>query len=1181
MHFLRRSHGYFLAFLLLFSVVPEWSFSQGFCVQSSDFPGSPRTRCMAETSGHKGYLFCGFIAGGFYINDVWEYDELTAQWTQKDTFPGPSRREAFTWSINGKIYLGCGNRGANCYRDLWQYDPATDSWLQRTDFPGNNWNQYAAFTYNGKGYIVFGYSNCGSSSSSTQFWEYDPQTDNWNQLADAPFVSIVSRGSVLGDKVYFLDASGAWTYSYDFTTQTWSNSWPNAAGSGTGAPVFSTTIQGVVHCFTENFVKYAHLPSASWLRGTNLHNNLFHSETAFMAFADSVKIIGGGTGLSAFTQDVWTYYPGCASTITAAITGPDTSYVGARNPLLNSSSIAPTTSQFLYHWRVDTADWGWFSGDTAVVAFRYGTVPVSMVATNGYCYDSIATGVHIAQGMWSGKTTLPLEAKGRNFAVGAGNAGVAYFGLGNDEDNNLLRDFWRYDCNSQRLERLPDFPFSPVHYGKFIHAAGHYYLLGGDTNVAPWKTNLFYEFIPATGGWNRLPDFPGPARAFAVATVINDQVYLGFGGAAELYRYDIPTSTWTQLATHPTLSFADALVDYQGDLYSVQVSGTGSIWKYDVSLDSWGLLTGNFTPDNRAGAVIFLDGSKVWVVNGKVSGTSPLSYLNTGYYFDLLTGLRSPAASLFSSTGTTNTTAFATGMKIDGRFYYCFGQFLSSKSTAICRYEQLACTTLPYYIPVEIDEAGIGVPHVFSNYSFLQLPEDTSQLSLLVDGLSVTPVNGFETTLEHTFRQCGEHQLRFIVTGSGCADTTTYYQTAHPIYNVESRAEMPLGQYNIRHTMNAFSIGNTGYMGMGNKYVDILVEAYKDWYAYDPATDTWSVRASLPAADDRTGSACFANNNYGYISSGNKGCFGSMSCYFNETWKYDPALDVWTQQSPIPGIGRYELCATVLGDTAYAGLGYYPFNNPGQIDKYSFSSDTWTSSGWPYGKSGSATPVAFTWNGKVYAGYNVLMDGGPYPGLYAYDPATGEWSDELLEWEELRGEPFAAVVGDEAFLFREYVRKIDLQRMKVIPLQTLVMPGDTSVDFSAGFTINNQVFFSTLTYDQGPRFGNHFYRYDIGQPVCDLDSLIMGTPVVVAKQTYSLEVQPNPAHERVLVTLSKDRNRSGLLELVDLQGRTLRSNRVQGINIAMQLAGVQPGVYTLSFTEEQTAVRSVAKLVVE
>ena len=100
MHFLRRSHGYFLAFLLLFAVVPERSFSQGFCVQSSDFPGRRgpgvwlKRRSQRIPSG-------GFIAGGFYINDVWEYDELTSQWTQKDTFPG-SVREALPGRSTGK-----------------------------------------------------------------------------------------------------------------------------------------------------------------------------------------------------------------------------------------------------------------------------------------------------------------------------------------------------------------------------------------------------------------------------------------------------------------------------------------------------------------------------------------------------------------------------------------------------------------------------------------------------------------------------------------------------------------------------------------------------------------------------------------------------------------------------------------------------------------------------------------------------------------------------------------------------------------------------------------------------------------------------------------------------------------------------------------------------------------------
>ncbi len=1136
---------------------------------------------MAETVGHQGYLFCGFIVGGIYINEVWEYDELTAQWTQQDTFPGPSRRNAFTWSINGKIYMGCGIAGSNCYRDLWQYDPATDSWLQRANFPGNNYDQFAYFVYNGKGYIVFGEGSCTFSTTTNEFWEYDPVVDTWNRLADSPYTNFISRAAVIGDVAYFMDNSCLITYQYDFSTGAWSNTWPLAGGSGNGAPVFATNLHGVVHFFTEHFAKYTHIPSQSWLQGALLYNGDIHSDMAFMAFADSVKLIGGGTSSAPTTADVWTFYPGCTSSLTAEIGAIDTSYVGALNSVTNASILVPATSQYAWYWRIDTTDLGWYSGDTSLTALRYGNFSISLTGTNGYCVDSATANIFIAQGMWSGKTTLPLEAKDRKYAVGAGNAGFAYMGLGTDDNGTLLRDFWQYDCGTHRLTRLQDFPFNTVHYGEFVYAAGHYYLMGGDTNVAPWKTNLFYEFIPSTGTWVQLPDFPGDARSKPNAIAINNQLYLCFGYTEELYRYDITTATWTQLSSHPSVTFADEVVEYQGDLYAVILGSSSSIWKYDVSADTWGQLVSGFALDARFGSSIYLNGDKIWIVNGKLSGTSLSSYLNSGYFYDLITGETSPAPSFFATSGAFRSTAFATGMTIDSRFYYCFGEGAGISNRAICRYEPGACAELPFYFPRDIDESGIGVPHDFANGSLLHYPQDTSILSLLVDGQPITSAFGFQNEVAYTFRQCGEHLVQFVSTDSACTDTTTYYQTAHPIYNIESRAEMPLGQYNIRHTMNAFSIGNTGYMGMGNKYVDILVEAYKDWYAYDPVSDAWTVRASLPAADDRTGSACFANNNYGYISSGNKGCFGSMSCYFNETWKYDPALDVWTQQSPIPGIGRYELCATVLGDTAYAGLGYYPFNNPGQIDKYSFSSDTWTSSGWPYGKSGSATPVAFTWNGKVYAGYNVLADGGPYPGLYAYDPATGEWSDELLEWDGLRGEPFAAVVGNDAFLFREYIRKIDLQRMKVIPLQTLVMPGDTSVDFSAGFTINNQVFFSTLTYDQGPRFGNHFYRYDIGQPVCDLDSLIMGTPVVVAKQIYSLEVQPNPAHERVMVTLSKDRNRSGLLELVDLQGRTLRSNRVQGINIAMQVAGVQPGVYTLSFTEEQTAIRSVAKVVVE
>ena len=94
-----------LLFIILLNLVSLFASAQGTCFRSTDFPGTPRIRCKAETVGHKGYLMLGVVGGGIRINEVWEYDELTALWTQKNDFPGTSRFDAFTFSLNGNIRL--------------------------------------------------------------------------------------------------------------------------------------------------------------------------------------------------------------------------------------------------------------------------------------------------------------------------------------------------------------------------------------------------------------------------------------------------------------------------------------------------------------------------------------------------------------------------------------------------------------------------------------------------------------------------------------------------------------------------------------------------------------------------------------------------------------------------------------------------------------------------------------------------------------------------------------------------------------------------------------------------------------------------------------------------------------------------------------------------------------------
>ena len=121
----------------------------------------------------------------------------------------------------------------------------------------------------------------------------------------------------------------------------------------------------------ENFVKCP--PSSNPHRGCVVPTFIivcFILETAFMAFADSVKIIGGGTGLSAFTQDIMDVLSRMLAPSRPPLQ-PRYEILLAQEILLNSSSIVPNDQPVLYHWRSIRPDWGWFSGDTAVVAFRY------------------------------------------------------------------------------------------------------------------------------------------------------------------------------------------------------------------------------------------------------------------------------------------------------------------------------------------------------------------------------------------------------------------------------------------------------------------------------------------------------------------------------------------------------------------------------------------------------------------------------------------------------------------------------------------------------------------------------------------------------------------------------------------------------------------------------------------
>ena len=125
----------------------------------------------------------------FLINEFWEYDPSTNNWTQKASLPTtPGRGSAVGFSIGTKGYVGLGIQGsirwgiaAEYFSDFWEWDQATDVWTRKADFAGNQRAGAVGFSIGNKGYIGTG-SN--GTSFSNEFWEWDQATDIWTKKAD-------------------------------------------------------------------------------------------------------------------------------------------------------------------------------------------------------------------------------------------------------------------------------------------------------------------------------------------------------------------------------------------------------------------------------------------------------------------------------------------------------------------------------------------------------------------------------------------------------------------------------------------------------------------------------------------------------------------------------------------------------------------------------------------------------------------------------------------------------------------------------------------------------------------------------------------------------------------------------------------------------------------------------------
>lgn len=188
---------------------------------ASNQPGA-RQNATTWVSNNKYYLFggMGYSENGALgtLNDLWEFDPITQNWTWlkgpkegssgsygtkliSDATNNPSKRDrAAGWEKDGKLYL-FGGRDNLFYDDLWEYNIATGNWtwikgssnggftpnfgilnvVNETNNPGGR-QESATWVLGNKLFLFGGNVSVSGGRIFNDLWEFDLSTYNWKWI---------------------------------------------------------------------------------------------------------------------------------------------------------------------------------------------------------------------------------------------------------------------------------------------------------------------------------------------------------------------------------------------------------------------------------------------------------------------------------------------------------------------------------------------------------------------------------------------------------------------------------------------------------------------------------------------------------------------------------------------------------------------------------------------------------------------------------------------------------------------------------------------------------------------------------------------------------------------------------------------------------------------------------------
>ncbi len=256
------------------------------------------------------------------------------------------------------------------------------------------------------------------------------------------------------------------------------------------------------------------------------------------------------------------------------------------------------------------------------------------------------------------------------YGLGIGTLGQAY---GSYSD----QDFFRYNINTNRVNKINNFPGNSFNYGvAFAHNGKGYIGLGIEEYSDAGSKNI-WEYNPENDSWVVVDKFPYGNLAYPVNFVVDQYLYVGLGEldgvpTQKFWRWDIEQKLWEEVAEFPgekrygAASFAinnKAYVGFGGQ-YPQSWDHFNDFWSFDPATNTWKKIASPVSDGYSFSSTFTLNGYG-YVVGGIMSSGNQRSLV---YKYNPDTDIWSQQASFGGGER-----GFGAGFSYQGYGYFLYG----------------------------------------------------------------------------------------------------------------------------------------------------------------------------------------------------------------------------------------------------------------------------------------------------------------------------------------------------------------------------------------------------------------------------------------------------------------------------------------------------------------------------